>query len=411
MIYIVYKITNTINNKIYIGAHKTQDVNDSYMGSGKYLKRAQEKYGIENFTKEILEIFDTPEMMFQYEAILVNEDFVKSKDTYNIKEGGCGGFDHLNDGSEEHIERTKRGRKIANENGAQEKAQQALQKLRLDEEWRDKVKAKYKVSITEYYKNNPGPMLGKKHSEKAKQKIGKAHKNKVTGYNLLTNEYVVISSEEFYKNTNIVGIRSKKIPKISSVSSMNRTVGFGPSDESLNLSQSTKRKQMKQNNNKENETDNFLFEYSNGGERCFGTFKDYIVSETFKPKKVKLEFGQDANGYFAIFSDDVTKKEYVVVLFSRGEIAYTNTDNLDVEYGDNIATNSGAPFSVLNKVFYAAIELTKKHNFKEVYFGGYSTKLKKLYKKMAENKSFVQEVNKLGFDISIERDNIILKKF
>ena len=52
--YIVYKITNQINGKFYIGVHATSDVNDGYMGSGKYLKRAQNKHGIENFTKEIL---------------------------------------------------------------------------------------------------------------------------------------------------------------------------------------------------------------------------------------------------------------------------------------------------------------------------------------------------------------------
>lgn len=97
MYYTVYKISNKIDGKIYIGSHKTRSLDDGYMGSGKYLKYAQEKYGIENFTKEILFIFDAPDLMYAKEAELVTEEFIALENTYNIKLGGNGGFDYLND--------------------------------------------------------------------------------------------------------------------------------------------------------------------------------------------------------------------------------------------------------------------------------------------------------------------------
>lgn len=91
MHYLIYKITNKINKMFYIGAHSTNDINDAYFGSGKYLRRAIKKYGRKNFVKEILFECASEKEMYQKEAELVNDEFVKRSDTYNLTCGGCGG--------------------------------------------------------------------------------------------------------------------------------------------------------------------------------------------------------------------------------------------------------------------------------------------------------------------------------
>ena len=104
--YIVYKVTNDINGKFYIGTHKTSNINDGYMGSGKYLKYSQEKHGIENFTKAVLFVYDNSIEMFDKEAEIVNDDFIAEENTYNLKRGGCGGFDYINENGQNNINKS-----------------------------------------------------------------------------------------------------------------------------------------------------------------------------------------------------------------------------------------------------------------------------------------------------------------
>ena len=142
MFYTVYKITNMVNGKIYIGVHKTDNLNDDYMGSGKLVKAAQEKYGIENFTREYLQVFDNAEDMFNMESELVNEEFIARNDTYNLALGGNGGC-----------------------------GKAFVKRFNEDEDFRNEVCARLKP-----FRWTGLEFLGKKHSEETKAKMSEKAK-------------------------------------------------------------------------------------------------------------------------------------------------------------------------------------------------------------------------------------------
>jgi group I intron endonuclease len=176
MFYLIYKITNLINGKIYIGSHKTMDVNDSYMGSGKYLIRAQRKYGIENFTKEILFIFDDPIKMYEKEAELVNDDFLSEASTYNLKRGGFGGFDYINSRPEQFI--TKK-RLASLKLGSKPGTKGWLKKFNTDENFRKTTIDHMRRGRLEKCPN--GTFFNKKHKESTKMLIGSKNSLAQTG--------------------------------------------------------------------------------------------------------------------------------------------------------------------------------------------------------------------------------------
>jgi uncharacterized protein (UPF0297 family) len=80
---IIYKTTNTINNKIYIGQDKNND--PTYLGSGNLIKKAIKKYGKEKFIKEILYICNTIEELNEKERFYINEyNSINKEIGYNI---------------------------------------------------------------------------------------------------------------------------------------------------------------------------------------------------------------------------------------------------------------------------------------------------------------------------------------
>ena len=97
--FFLYKTTNRINNKFYIGVHSTNNLNDGYLGSGKILKYSISKYGKENFEIEKLEFFEKKEDLYNKEKKIVNEELLKNPLCMNLGVGGKGGIlneDHKN---------------------------------------------------------------------------------------------------------------------------------------------------------------------------------------------------------------------------------------------------------------------------------------------------------------------------
>lgn len=176
MHYLVYKTTNRANNKIYVGTHITQDINDGYLGSGLVLKRAIVKYGESSFSKEVLYDCSCEEEMYKTERAIVNEEFIARPDTYNIMLGGGGGFSYVNENKFNiyvgHGDMAKKNLSMGSEK---------VKELRDDKEWMSFWKQKISNSLKLKYTVCPHPWLGKKHSEETKKKIGEKNKISLMG--------------------------------------------------------------------------------------------------------------------------------------------------------------------------------------------------------------------------------------
>jgi len=164
---IIYKTTNLINGKFYIG--KDANNRNYYLGSGIILKRAISKYGKENFKKEILETCKSLKELEQREIYWINKlNATNDSIGYNIAIGGLGGNTFLNDPNKETRRESIRQGSIGRKHSKETK--ERLSRLKKGIKFSDAHKEKLK----KFHKG----MLGKTQSEEAKRKIGLANKNK-----------------------------------------------------------------------------------------------------------------------------------------------------------------------------------------------------------------------------------------
>lgn len=151
---IIYKTTNLINGKFYIGKDIKND--PTYLGSGILLNKAIHKYGIKNFNKEILEECNNKKELAERERYWI--DMLNANDrsiAYNIAEGGLGGDTFSHNPNKEKIREnhSKAASKMMKKRGGY---------------FKDKDKQK------EACMNGGKSHLGKKRSNETKQKISEA---------------------------------------------------------------------------------------------------------------------------------------------------------------------------------------------------------------------------------------------
>lgn len=85
----IYKTTNLVNGKIYVGQHKSNCFDAKYYGSGKILKQAISKFGIDSFICELIEWCETKEQIEEREIFWIAKyDSCNPNIGYNISEGG-----------------------------------------------------------------------------------------------------------------------------------------------------------------------------------------------------------------------------------------------------------------------------------------------------------------------------------
>jgi len=175
--FIVYRVTNNVNGRYYIGVHKTDDLNDGYMGSGILIQRALKKHGKENFTREILASFDDADSAYLEEKRLVDEALVRDGRSYNLREGGYGG--RMCEDSRRKVSQSLTGRKRPDISGENNPSKREDIRQKISETKRGKkFSEEHKQKISEANKGNVGYWVGKTRSDDTKRKISEANKGR-----------------------------------------------------------------------------------------------------------------------------------------------------------------------------------------------------------------------------------------
>lgn len=177
----VYKTTNLINGKVYIGKSE-KEFTESYLGSGVLLSKAIKKYGRGNFKVELIEYCDTVDNLNDREKFWINE--YNGSSCYNIAEGGTGGNTmgnhpnkkaHYNSISKK-ISETLKGHIVSDEQRKKQSKSHTGWFGRLSEDEQTAYREKLSKKMKDVYKDGHHSK-GKSLTDEHRRKLSKAAKD------------------------------------------------------------------------------------------------------------------------------------------------------------------------------------------------------------------------------------------
>lgn len=157
--HIIYRTTCSLTNRYYYGMHSTNNLNDGYLGSGKFLRNSINKHGIENHICEHLEFLDSREKLKQREIEIVNDEMLSDPLCMNLKKGGEGGGRLW---SSEHANAFHKAGALA---ALKIQRQRYQTRLKNDPEL-------YQTVVNRLKEVSKDTFLGKHHSDESKKSIG-----------------------------------------------------------------------------------------------------------------------------------------------------------------------------------------------------------------------------------------------
>lgn len=196
----MYITINLINNKYYIGVHSTNKIEDNYLGSGKALKRSIKKHGREHFKKYIVRFFDNKQEMFEFESLVVDTNVIKDINSYNIVTGGSGGYRNISNHGKVQISLARKNKVVARDNN-----NNILCVSRDDFLNNNSLVGTTKGKVLMRDLDNNFLSVNNDDNRISSGVLIPATRGFVSAVDLVTNKKVMVSIEEFYSNSNLVG--------------------------------------------------------------------------------------------------------------------------------------------------------------------------------------------------------------